>query len=494
MLSFTKWFPIALALLGLQSVHAKKPNIIFLLADDQSTYSVGCYGNEDVKTPQMDKLGAEGMVFDRHYVTSPICMSSRANIFTGMYEYKTGTNFGHGDMKPEVWQDSYPVHLRQAGYLTAFAGKFGIVVDGKGICEEEFDIWAGAKGQSSFRTDKNPALAKYAKEFPHSTLAYGAWGQDVIRTAVEQGKPFCMSISFKAPHKPATPDPRFDAVYAGKTFKKPENFGRAFADHLAPQSKKGRQWARFTEWKYDTDYDAQMRLYYQQIYGIDVALSMLREELEKQGAADNTVIIYTSDNGYLCGSHGYGSKEIFLEESSRVPLIVHDPRLPESARGKRSRELTCNIDFAPTILNLAELPIPAKMDGHSILPILTDPNTGGHAAITLFNGFIGNCMSVVTQNKKYTYWAASKGLPAFEEMFDLKKDPYEKVNLALNPESAPLLEKMRESYRERLAMLQKEAVSYNGYAKYAITLDPDATPAAKQEAIRAATKAKKKTK
>ena len=89
----------------------KKPHIIFLFADDQSTYSVGCYGNKDVQTPEMDKLGADGMIFDRHYDTTAICMASRANAFTGMYEYKTGTNFSHGDMKPEVWAKSYPCLL-----------------------------------------------------------------------------------------------------------------------------------------------------------------------------------------------------------------------------------------------------------------------------------------------------------------------------------------------------------------------------------------------
>ena len=257
------------------------------------------------KHPQMDKLAADGLIFDKHYVTSAICMSSRANIFTGMYEYKTGTNFGHGDMKPEVWAKSYPVLLREAGYLSAFAGKFGIQIDGYGYdAAEFFDMWGGAPGQSKYKTEKSKSMAKYADEYPHSTLSYGAFGQDVIKEAVRQNKPFCLSISFKAPHRPADPDPSFDHIYAGKTFKKPENFGRDYANHLAPQSKTGRQWARFSEWNYDTDYDGVMRLYHQQIYGIDVALGMIRKELEAQGIADNTVIIYTSDNGFLCGSHG----------------------------------------------------------------------------------------------------------------------------------------------------------------------------------------------
>ena len=103
-----------------------KPNIVFLFADDQSTYSVGCYGNKDVQTPNMDQLARDGVAFDKHYNTTAICMASRANVFTGMYEYKTGCNFQHGNMHADVWSKSYPVLLREAGYLTAFAGKFGL--------------------------------------------------------------------------------------------------------------------------------------------------------------------------------------------------------------------------------------------------------------------------------------------------------------------------------------------------------------------------------
>lgn len=111
------------------------PNIVFLLADDQSTYSLGCYGNTDVKTPNMDQLASDGVAFDKHYNTTAICMASRASIFTGMYEYKTGCNFTHGNMRADVWEKSYPVLLREAGYLTAFAGKFGMEVDGKALCQ-----------------------------------------------------------------------------------------------------------------------------------------------------------------------------------------------------------------------------------------------------------------------------------------------------------------------------------------------------------------------
>ena len=271
----------------------KRPNIIFLFADDQNTLSVGCYGNPEVQTPNMDKLGAEGIIFDKHYNTTSICMASRANVMTGMYEYKTGTNFNHGNMTPEIWSKSYPILLRKAGYLTAFAGKFGFEVNGHGYnCKEFFDAWGGSPGQTNYKTEKNASMKKYAKDYPHSTLSYGAFGQDFIKRAVKEEKPFCLSISYKAPHRPVAPDPKFNHIYKDKTFTKPANYGRAAGAHMSPQSKQGRQYIRFHEWSYSDKYDEVMAKYFQQVYAIDVSVGMIRAELAAQGVADNLSLIH----------------------------------------------------------------------------------------------------------------------------------------------------------------------------------------------------------
>ncbi|MFN3160204.1 MAG: sulfatase [Rubinisphaera brasiliensis] len=454
---------------------ANRPHIIFLLADDQNTLSVGCYGNAEVQTPEMDRLGRDGVIFDRHYNTTAICMASRASVFTGMYEYKTGTNFQHGDMRSETWEKSYPLLLREAGYYTAFAGKFGIVVNGKGLCESDFDLWGGGPGQTSYNTAKNKSMKEYAKEYPHSTLSYGAFGQDAIREAVKRDKPLCLSISFKAPHKPATPDHRFKHVYAGKTFTKPDNFGREAGEHLSEQSKQGRQYPRFTEWKYDSDYDGEMAKYFQQVYAIDVALGMIREELDAQGIADNTVIIYTSDNGYICGSHGYGSKVLPMEESSRVPLIIYDPRSATAGKQLRCSALTGNIDFAPTILKLAGLPQPENMDGVSLLPLLEDPSQNVHEQLAFINTFDNlpvHSLSVLTKNWKYTYWwyGNEKMQPA-EELFHLSEDPLELINLADATTAYSKLNEMRKRYDAELQAWKDHAVPYNNYQKYGVLFD-----------------------
>lgn len=458
---------------------AKRPNIIYLMADDQNFNSIGIYGNPEVQTPNMDKLGQDGLIFDRHYNTTAICMASRANVFTGMYEYKTGTNFQHGHMKPEIWAKSYPVYLREAGYLTAFAGKFGLDVyglgpDGKqGMPADDFDIWGGSPGQTQYKTKKNASMAKYAEEYPHSTLSYGAFGRDVIREAVELDKPFCLSISFKAPHRPTTPDPQFDHIYAGKTFTKPANYGREHSEHLSPQSKTGRQYARFSQWGYDKKYDKVMATYYQQIYAIDVALGMIREELEAQGVADNTVIIYTSDNGFLCGAHGYGSKVLPLEDSSRAPLMIYDPRSSNAGKGLRTSALTGNIDFAPTILELAGLPVPENMDGQSLLPVLQDSDADIHeqlAFMNLYGDVPTKSLTVLTKDVKYTYWwyGDSKMTPT-EDLFHLGKDPLELTNLAKNPEAESLLVKMRQKYDDELTLWKQGAEE--AYTQYGTLFD-----------------------
>lgn len=440
------------------------------MADDQNFNSVGVYGNPEVQTPHMDKLGTDGIIFDKHYNTTAICMASRGSVFTGMYEYKTGTNFEHDHMTPEIWSKSYPVLLGEAGYMTAFAGKFGLEVEGLGFEPGDFDMWAGGPKQTFYQTSKNPALAKYAKEYPHATLAYGAFGQDVIRKAVELKKPFCLSISFKAPHRPVEPDPQFDHIYKDKTFTKPANYGREFATHLSAQSQQGRQYSRFQEWDYDKDYDVVMAQYYQQIYAIDVALGMIREELESQGVTDNTVIIYTSDNGFLCGAHGYGSKVLPLEEAARAPLMIYDPRSETSGKKLRSAALTGNIDFTPTILELAGLPIPPNVDGTSLLPLLENPKSDIREQLAFMNcwGSIQTkSLTVLTKDLKYTYWSyGDTNMEPTEDLFHLGIDPLELTNIAKDPEAASLLTNMREKYDDELKLLAAEArPSYQKYAK-----------------------------
>ena len=225
-----------------------RPNIVFLLADDLAYRAIGPDGNSEVKTPNLDKLASEGVVFDRHYESTAICMAARASVMTGMYEYKTGCNFMHGSLTRDKFERSYPMLLKQAGYRIGFAGKFGFPVTDKPDSSDaensydrlpvaDFDWWTGGIGQTSYETAKNKYIASYADRYPHSTLAYGQAASDFIRESAKSGRPFCLSVSFKAPHLPFTPDPRFDHIYDGITFSQPANYGRDAAVGLAEQAK-----------------------------------------------------------------------------------------------------------------------------------------------------------------------------------------------------------------------------------------------------------------
>lgn len=452
-----------------------RPNLIFLLADDQTTYSMGCYGNTDVSTPNMDRLAAAGMVFDNHYNTTAICMASRASILTGLYEYRHGCNFEHGNLQMDFWARSYPVLLKRAGYRTAFAGKIGIEVtgqpDGKGeLPSWDFDVWGAGPGQTSYATAKNASMKSYAREFPHSTLSYGAFGRDFIRSSSKEDRPFCLSISFKAPHMPATPDPRFDEVYRGKTFLKPRNYGREYGEHFSEQSRKGRQYERFVSWNYDKDYDGVMRLYHQQVHGIDVALGMILEALRETGTADNTIIVYTSDNGFLCGSHGYGSKVLPYEESSRAPLILLDPRHANSGKGIRCQALTGNVDILPTLLEFAGVQVPEDLDGRSLVPLYSNPEATIHESLSLMNvwGPVAvHSLAVITKDWKYIYWPYDKeGMTPAEELYETRQDPLELVNLAPHPEETASLRKMRDLYDQAVSQWRHRSVAFHRYPSY----------------------------
>lgn len=455
---------------------AERPNIVFLLTDDQTIGAVGCYGNREVITPNMDRLAADGMRFLNHYDTTSICMASRACIMTGLYEYHHGCNFGHGDMKRSIFENSYTARLRKAGYFTGLVGKIGFELEDEpfDVFDDEFDVFAGGPSQTSYETVKNKRYAKYADEYPHASRACGAWAQDFIKTAKASGKPFCMSVSFKAPHMPFIPDPIDVKRYASiKTFTRPRNFGVENAAHLSAQSQTGRQAQRYREWV--NDFDGTARKYYALISGVDAAIGMIRDALEEQGVADNTVIIFTGDNGYNSGSHGFGGKVLPYEEGSKSPLIICDPRLPKTCAGQVREALTANVDMAPTIFALAGVEALGGMDGKDLTPLLTDPGAAVRDWLPLFNMWgKASCqsMAVVTPEWKYIYWYSEEnGMTATEELFHLSKDRIEMENLAGNPEYAGVLKQMQQRYDIARGGIAEGVVPAHGYDGFATVFD-----------------------
>ena len=465
------------------SVADDRPNIIFLMTDDQNVRSLGCYGAPGVKTPNIDALAADGVTFDRHYDTTAICMACRATVMTGLLEYRHGVNFGtgtvgDGQMRKEDWEQSYPMLLHKAGYRTAFAGKFGFTIEDTSKSgrypEDDFDMWGGGPGQTSFITARNKSMVQYAKNYPHSTRSYGAFGSDFIKESAKKDQPFCLSISFKAPHRPVQPDPLFDDIYAGALFPKPENFGREHGMHFPEQSRRGRQYQRFEEWHYNDAYDEVMAKYYQLIYAVDVAIGMIREAVETAGVKHKTLIIFTSDNGYLCGAHGYGSKVLPYEESSRVPLIIYDPRSEKKAG--RCNVATGNIDLAATILDAA-LGRPNHGNGTSLLKhYVNNNNPRRDRIIPLINVWGPEqvfSLGFVKGEWKYIYWPyTGDGMKATAEMYNLKEDPLELHNRINDNATRDIRVQLEKDYANLIHDWTQQAIDRPHYKKAATLFTP----------------------
>ncbi|MDA8042587.1 MAG: sulfatase-like hydrolase/transferase, partial [Pirellulales bacterium] len=440
-------------------------------------------GAPGVETPNIDALAADGVAFDRHYDTTAICMACRATVMTGLLEYRHGVNFGtgtvgDGQMRKEDWEQSYPMLLHKAGYRTAFAGKFGFTIEDTSKSgrypEDDFDMWGGGPGQTSFITARNKSMVQYAKNYPHSTRSYGAFGSDFIKESAKKDQPFCLSISFKAPHRPVQPDPLFDDIYAGALFPKPENFGREHGMHFPEQSRRGRQYQRFEEWHYNDAYDEVMAKYYQLIYAVDVAIGMIREAVETAGVKHKTLIIFTSDNGYLCGAHGYGSKVLPYEESSRVPLIIYDPRSEKKAG--RCNVATGNIDLAATILDAA-LGRPNHGNGTSLLKhYVNNNNPKRDRIIPLINVWGPEqvfSLGFVKGEWKYIYWPyTGDGMKATAEMYNLKEDPLELHNRINDNATRDIRVQLEKDYANLIHDWTQQVIDRPHYKKAANLFTP----------------------
>jgi arylsulfatase A-like enzyme len=461
---------------------SSRPNIVFLLADDLRWDSLGHLNDFGTQTPNLDTLAAAGVRFTNSYNTTAICQASRANYMAGQYEFTTGTNFAHGGMDYTTWEKSYPHQLKQAGYFTGFAGKFGFSVStpegkkgGADTVRPSFDWWAGWMDQGKYEITDNPDATewfnKYGDKKEHTTHALGLLGQDFIRTAVKSGKPFNLSVSFKAPHGPFALDERYTEVYRGQTFGRPENYGIDEGSPLQARSgrpfvKKGKEWLE--------DYDKTMYKYHTLVLGLDAAVGMILEELNRQGVADNTIIIFAADNGYFNGSKGMGGKLYAYEESSLTPTIVYDPRRDRGAftsKFETSDALTGNIDIAPTILDYADVEPVRGMQGKSLTPVLEGSKEAIHDSLLLMQVWgtaSAQSLAVVTPDYKYIYWfyGGINGFESTEEMFDLGQDPLERNNIAGDSAYESELDSMRQYYDAFLKEWAARGVNRSGYPKY----------------------------
>jgi len=436
-----------------QRVQPNRPNLLFVLTDDQRWNALGCMGDHNVQTPQIDRLARMGVLFRNHFVTTSVCCVSRASIFTGQYERRHGIGEFSKPFTSSQWAQSYPALLRRHGYYTGFIGKFGVgndaaVADMAG----EFDYWRGLAGQGGkyFIEPADPTQT-------HATARMGSQALEFIRRC-PANQPFCLSISFTAPHardhlpREYTPDQRDESLYSGQIIPEPPTATDAYFQ-LLPKSVQTSEARTRWHWRFGTPekFQRNTKDYYRLISGIDREVGRILNALQVRGLASNTVVIFTSDNGYFLGDRGLADKWFMYEESLRDPLIIYDPRQPASSRGRSEDAMTLNIDFAPTMLDLAGITPPAAMQGRSLMALVENQHPTDWRKEFFYEHhyapeIIPASEGVRTERWAYIRWINER--PLIEELYDLHSDPLEGHNLAGNFDYTQILAQLRSHWQQ----------------------------------------------
>ena len=418
-----------------------------MLTDDQRFDDLGCMGNTLIQTPNLDKLAADGVIFNNAFVTTAICCSSRASILTGQHMRRHGIVDFATPLSSEAMDTSYPVLLRNAGYRTGFLGKMAIGNPSQGLRrlslpEDKFDFWFGFPQSISFRQ-----VVDGKERFLTTVLADKAI--EFLRTN-PTGQPFCLSISFKTPHgpwnyfDPQTPDPYRDTEIPPPASYTRENF-EAHPEFLKESLNGNDDWPSNA----DERLLKNARTCYRLITGMDSAVGRIVAALEELGMDDNTIVIFTSDHGTLRGSHGLTGKWLMYEESIRVPL--HCPRSSLTGRvaWDQTRSDGAEHRYRPTILAMGGAEVPAGMQGRDFGPLLRDASLDWRSEWFYEHTYntrpprrpIAKSEGVRTERWKYIRYTEHD--PPYEQLFDLTRDPGEERNLAGLPKHANVLVDMR---------------------------------------------------
>ena len=437
---------------------APPPNILFIFTDDHATQSISAYGSRLNKTPNLDRLAKEGMLFRRALVSNSICAPSRAVVLTGKYSHLNGQRTNKDTFDGS--QQTAPKLMRKAGYETAIVGKWHLKSTPTG-----FDHFEVLKGQGAYY---NPMLITNGKQIKHT----GYTTDIIVDRTIEwlenrdKSKPFFLMSQHKAPHGRWEPALRHLTLYEDEKIPEPDTLfddyeGRGsaakmhkmgIADHIGDHRLMIRYSSKFTPEQFKVfdghfrpkneafaaanltgqertrwHYQRYIKNYLRCVKAVDENVGRLLKYLDDNGLAENTVVIYSSDQGFYLGEHGWFDKRWVYDESLRTPLIVRWPGVIKP--GSVNRDIVSNIDYAETFLDIAGAKVPGDMQGRSLVPLLkgnTPPDwrkyfyyeyfeSGGHG--------VANHYAVIDRRHKLIHFK-DKGLDEWE-MYDLKEDPNE---------------------------------------------------------------------
>jgi len=449
---------------------ARRPNILYIMADDHAANAISCYGSKITQTPNIDRIAREGLRLQNCFCTNSICTPSRAAILTGQYSHVNGVYTLADPLDPE--RQNVAKLLQQAGYRTAIFGKWHLHKDPAG-----FDDWNILPGQGVYH---NPVLIEKGK----GKQKHEGYATDIITdltldylARLDRDRPFFLLCHHKAPHRPWDPSEKYASLLADTDVPGPdslydhyENRSRAarnatmrVGEHMnkrdvkrdLPPGLKGdalRKWA----------YPIYIKDYLRCIASVDENVGRLLAYLDDQRLADDTIVIYTSDQGFFLGEHGWFDKRFMYEESLRMPFVVRYPR--EIQAGAVNDDIVLNIDFAPTFLDCAGAPVPADMQGRSFRPLLAG-RTPPDWRVSMYyrywmhladHGVPAHYGLRTRRHKLIHYYGQPLGKrgavktptePEWE-LFDLEKDPREMRNVYADPAYAGVVKDLTaELYR-----------------------------------------------
>lgn len=458
---------------ALHAAPDKRPNILFLFSDDHGYQAVSAYNDSRhlIQTPNIDRIGKEGMIFQRCLVPNSICGPSRAVVMTGKYNHLNGF-YNNSNCKFDGSQQTFPKLMQAAGYQTAIVGKWHLETDPTG-----FDYWNILPGQGVYY---NPPMIEMGKRTPHEGYVTDIITDETLKWLKnrDKSKPFLMMCHNKAPHREWEPPLRFLHNDDGRVYEEPstlfddyENRGFAEKDQdmtlektitpkdmklvsppqLTPEQKA--QWDEYYEpikaayekanpqgkdlvrWRYQR----YMHDYLACVKCVDENIGRLLKYLDDEGLAENTIVVYSSDQGFYLGEHGWFDKRWIFEESLRMPLVI---RWPGHAKpGGESKSIVSNLDFAETFLDAAGIPVPGDMQGRSLKPILEGHTPDDWRKAFYYHYYeypkphhVRPHYGVVTD--RYKLIRFYKPDVDYWELFDREKDPQELRSFYGDPEYA----------------------------------------------------------
>jgi arylsulfatase A-like enzyme len=462
-----------------------RPNILFIMSDDHGYQAIGAYGSKVNKTPHIDRLAKEGMRFDRAFVTNSICGPCRAVILTGKYNHLNGYTRNEGAFDGS--QQTVAKLLQKAGYQTAIVGKWHLGSDPTG-----FDYWEILQGQGPYYNPGMKSAAGVKKHEGYTTEIITDLALDFLKEKRDKEKPFFMLYQHKAPHRNWQPGPKYLDHYKDVKIPEPETLfddysGRGFAakdqqmtvaKDLTPNDLKlipqggmnpkqretfmaayaeenkafadakleGKDLVRWKFQRYAKDY---LRC----VDAVDDNVGRVLDYLDESGLAKNTIVIYTSDQGWYLGEHGWYDKRWMYEESFRTPLLI---RWPDHIKpGSVNTDLVMNLDFAETFLAIAGEKIPDDMQGRSLVPVLEGKTPADWRKSVYYHYYefpqphhVHPHYGVRNERYKLIHFYDLKEW----ELYDLEKDPHEMKSVYSDPAYADVVKQME----KELAALRKQ--------------------------------------